>query len=471
MSNKRQRTSEETPVSRPAGTKGAKNVPEQAKCWMITLNMTDDPTDAESKIRLQRFNAGCQVHPCSFAVFQPEIAPETGRHHVQAYVEMAKPCSLKKLKDHFGKSIHAEIRAGTQQQAIDYCTKLDTRVPDGEIVRFGEPMKLNKNGDTRGSRTDWQTAWQLLKDGRPVFDVLDTFPHMLPATRALTHGRSAVLEVKERSERPHTIVLYGEPDTGKSSSAERYCAANGLTPYHVTIQNNLWFDGYDPMKHDAIIFEEFSGQRMKLSMLNQLLDKFPCRVETKGGHLPWLVKCVLFTSNYPPRQWYKFDDPSRCLNYDALFRRLDVIANFSIDASSKGRYLHVEDIKSVFPRDCVSSKFKLKSTGAITPYLSTAKTLTGRRAPLEIDDDDSPAPPPKVNKGKRKVPERELQQLADDASHLSQPRRPPPKSRTPATRVYSDDEDLGVVHVDLRSTEEALEDSDGEPIDLRESSE
>lgn len=447
---------EQTSVSRPAGTKGAKKVPEQAKCWMITVNMTDDPEDHESVIRLRRFNAGCQVPPCMFAVYQPEIAPDTGRYHVQAYVEMAKPVTLKKLKEHFGNTIHAEIRAGTQAQAIAYCTKLDSRVEGAEPTRVGEPMKVNKNGDTKGSRTDWLQAWNMLKGGQPVFDVLDTFPHMLPATRALTHGRSAVLEVKERSERPHTIVLYGDADTGKSSSAELYCETKGYKPYHVTIQNNLWFDGYDPMKHTAIIFEEFSGQRMKLSMLNQLLDKFPCRVETKGGHLPWLVKCVIFTSNYAPRKWYKFDDQERNLNYDALFRRLDVISEFTIDSTDRGRFLHIEDHKGHFPRECVSSKFQTKEDNSIKRFLK----LTGRAQPvvakpLEPVEEESPKAP--KNKKKRKVPEKELQQLKSRADQYSQPRRPAPRRR-----ALEDDEDNVV---DLRSTEEG--DSSVELVDCR----
>jgi len=74
--------------------------------------------------------AGCRV-----LAYQKELAPDTGRLHVQGYIAMNSSTKvtgfMKALGlDHKQRNVwHVEPRNGTEQQAIDYCSKLDTRVP------------------------------------------------------------------------------------------------------------------------------------------------------------------------------------------------------------------------------------------------------------------------------------------------------------------------------------------------------
>lgn len=70
------------------------------------------------------------INGCVFAVFQIERCPETARLHLQGYVRFGAAISLdtlkKRLPDAFGQ-VHAEIRRGTDKQAIEYCRKEESR--------------------------------------------------------------------------------------------------------------------------------------------------------------------------------------------------------------------------------------------------------------------------------------------------------------------------------------------------------
>uniref|UniRef100_A0A8A4XCE8 Replication-associated protein n=1 Tax=Grus japonensis CRESS-DNA-virus sp. TaxID=2815045 RepID=A0A8A4XCE8_9VIRU len=364
------------------GARGKK--PQQARCWMLTCNMTEDPADAQSTIRLRRFNAAAQVPPCSFCVFQPEIAPETGRHHLQGYAEFEKAVSLAAVKKHFGETVHCEIRAGTQEQAIAYCTKEGEggRIPGAEVVRFGEPMRVNAKGGTQGARQDWEDAWTRLKKGEREADVLDVHPHMLPACRALSHARGFALNRMKRDWKTRVIVLYGDAGTGKSSTAVKLAERYG--EYHrVTIQNNVWFDGYDPMKHQTLILDEFTGSKMKLTFLNELLDRFPMTVETKGSSLPFLCRQVVITSNFPPDKWYDFQNQDKKLSFAALDRRLDTIIQFTLTKQGDYDRLDVFFHRGAIAHSEISSPFKkttqkpsIHSDAPIAEYVSP---LHGRK--------------------------------------------------------------------------------------------
>lgn len=83
--------------------------------------------------------------------FQEEICPETSKQHLQLYCEFTSPRTMSSIKKLFkDNTIHIEKRGGTKQQAVDYCTKSDTRKPDTKYytykvtVKQGSRSKLDK---------------------------------------------------------------------------------------------------------------------------------------------------------------------------------------------------------------------------------------------------------------------------------------------------------------------------------------
>lgn len=66
-----------------------------------------------------------------------------------------------------------------------------------------------------------------------------------------------------------------------------------------------------------MIIDDFYGW-IKYSTLLRLLDRYPMRVEYKGGQANFLAKTIIFTSNRHPSEWYKMDN-------SALMRRITEI--------------------------------------------------------------------------------------------------------------------------------------------------
>lgn len=71
-------------------------------------------------------------------IFQGETG-ESGTPHIQGYIECPK--KMRWSSFHLDDSIHWEKRAGTRQQARDYCCKADTRTPEVCPLTFSQKLK------------------------------------------------------------------------------------------------------------------------------------------------------------------------------------------------------------------------------------------------------------------------------------------------------------------------------------------
>lgn len=343
---------------------------------MVTLNFggAEDMhrMSAEQTVALRRLNAAAQVPPTTYAVFQPERG-ETGTLHLQGYFEFEKRMTLAQVKKHLGNGVHLEVAAGTQQQCIDYCTKetdLDAdppvygRIDGGEVVEFGEPMKLNKHGKTSGSRTDWADVLKMLKTGSSNVEVIEKHPAIAPNVRALQHVRFAYQCERSRCGPTKLVVFWGAPDTGKTTTARSLCEEG--TYFILTADGkSLWWDGYDPDKHKTVIFDEFVGSRMPLTFLNQLADVLDINVQTKGGFSRFLADRIIITSNFSPREWYSACAEARV---ESLFRRITLEIEFMLvdqiidlhgDPTKMERRLHLNVHKGKFNFGQINSRYPL----------------------------------------------------------------------------------------------------------------
>jgi len=78
-----------------------------------------------------------------------------------------------------------------------------------------------------------------------------------------------------------------------------------------------WWDDYDGTQ-DVLIDEFYGGFRW--TYLLNLLDRFPMRVETKGGYVNFAPKRIFITSNRHPSTWYSHE----YADVGALMRRIEV---------------------------------------------------------------------------------------------------------------------------------------------------
>ena len=95
------------------------------------------------------FTSYCEEPPfkgdkITYLVYQRESGDESHREHWQGYAECSgQGLSIKSWQGELGQpGAHLEKRQGTQQQAIDYCTKEETRISGPH--HFGEKSQKNE---------------------------------------------------------------------------------------------------------------------------------------------------------------------------------------------------------------------------------------------------------------------------------------------------------------------------------------
>lgn len=108
------------------------------------------------------------------------------------------------------------------------------------------------------------------------------------------------------------IVFVGPPGGGKSRSA-----ADTAGPEAYNKAKGPWWDGYEGQ--ESVIIDDFYGD-LPYGELLQILDRYPYRVQVKGGTRVFNSKFVYITSNRYANEWYT------CKNYteEALYRRFNV---------------------------------------------------------------------------------------------------------------------------------------------------
>lgn len=104
----------------------------------------------------------------NYIVYQKEICPTTKKEHWQGYCELKAQSRYSAIKKMFNDNkLHIEVRKGTQQQAIDYCKKVETSV-EGSMFEWGEPKK-------QGKRTDL-TAFITKMSDKGLDKAIDEYP-------------------------------------------------------------------------------------------------------------------------------------------------------------------------------------------------------------------------------------------------------------------------------------------------------
>lgn len=263
--------------------------------WCITLN---NPTEEEITSMRSCLATHSQFR---YMVYQIESG-ENGTRHIQAYLELLSPIRLETLKKISPlQRAHLEPRRGTQQQAIDYCQKSETRLEG--------PWEIGiRATESQGHRRDLDEVRQLLISHTPLREIWDQhFATMVRYHRGVNVYRSLI--TPPRSWKTTVTYLYGEPGTGKS----KWCLDNHPQAYWK--QRGNWWDNYDG--EDAVIIDDYYGW-LPFDTLLRLCDRYPLLVESKGGNLNFTSRHICITSNTLPSHWYR-----NISNIEALYRRID----------------------------------------------------------------------------------------------------------------------------------------------------
>lgn len=251
-----------------------------------------------------------EQHDCvRYAVWQCEKCPTTGRPHLQLYIELHRPIRLRQLKHILNdNAAHCEPAGAKREDCRAYCTK--------EESRCCGPWEVGEWRDGgQGRRSDLSAVHTALQAGATLQEISNAhFDEFVKYGRGIREW--IVINSDRRTWPMEVVVFYGPTGSGKTRAVfELAPDVYTLPPSH---SNGVgWWTGYD--RHEAVLLDDFYGW-LRYAFLLQLLDRYPLRVETKGGSMEFVSKRIFITSNKHPRDWYPNID-----DVNAMFRRLNRI--------------------------------------------------------------------------------------------------------------------------------------------------
>ncbi|UJO02087.1 Rep [Eumops bonariensis associated cyclovirus 1] len=260
--------------------------------WCFTTN-NYTPEHVE-KLR----SLGRQISDHGYLLFGYETAPTTNTKHLQGYVRLPKPRDFLWIKSELPDGSHIEAAKGTERANYRYCTK------SNEFEEYGTKK-------SQGQRSDLDNAiHDLIHERRPLYEIAQNHASTYVRNfRGLTELRNILVPVKPRDFRSNVYIFIGPTRTGKSRAAQALAAET--TTYYKNRSN--WWHGYK--QEETVIMDDFYGW-LKWDELLKICDRYPYKVETKGGFEEFTSKTIILTSNEHPNNWYSFAkyDPSPLLS-------------------------------------------------------------------------------------------------------------------------------------------------------------
>ncbi len=281
---------------------------DQNRYWVFTYNIRDPDDVATFSDNLQRFTRG--------GVYQMECGDEF-QPHLQGYFEFSRTRRLAYCKANIDATCHFEPRHGTRDEAVAYCTKIDSRVEDP--VHYGD---LDEHQDRRA---DLDLATELISSGNYPEIFVQCPTVYVKFHRGLLAFQSALILPRRGlpEDKPKVWFLHGTTGTGKTRFIYEGKESASIYPKD---PNNRWWDGYSGQETIAIDdYTNCSQNGLTTDYVLRLLDLYPMILEIKGGTVPLSrsSKTIVITSNSTIAELWP-------THVQAMTRRIDFVIEFPI---------------------------------------------------------------------------------------------------------------------------------------------
>jgi len=291
-----------------------------ARNYVWTLNLREEirsVEDAHSWITGTLIPSLNNAEKHKFSIFQLERAPSTGQLHLQGYSELSSTARFNWIQGNWNgfRTAHFEKRRGSQQQAIDYCKKEESRVAG--------PWEIGERA-IQGQRSDLAEVAEKIKEGKDMASIANDHPSSFIRYSRGFEKLAALIGPKRKVDWEMEVIVYwGTSGSGKTTKAKLdYPDAYLWMPQR---GQTIWWDGYN--NEDTIIIDEFASN-FQYHYALRILSEPGVRVETKGGTICLYAKKIVITSMEPPTKWW----PSVTENRYALYRRIQQCYKFSGNA-------------------------------------------------------------------------------------------------------------------------------------------
>lgn len=248
-----------------------------AKSFCFTWNNPGE--DAEGYLR--------SLAGVSRMVVGAESAPTTGTRHFQGFVTFRSARRLQSLIKCTRNAVHWEV-AGRSDLSEDYARK------DGSIV-----IDIDHRA-TRGANRETASLPEFIaavQSGTDDMELIGQFPKLYARYYKLVDRMRLVFAPRGRDP-PDVHWYYGGTGTGKTREVHE---REGEALY--THGGNFkWFDGYTGQ--EAVLFDDFRSDQVEFAVLLRLLDRYPLRVEVKGGSMMFYPKRIYITTQESPDEMF-----------------------------------------------------------------------------------------------------------------------------------------------------------------------
>lgn len=266
----------------------------RTRAWCMTINNYTDEDIA-------CFHRPVLLRQVRYYIYGEEIGEE-GTPHLQCTIIYHNPKKRHEVSKHFPR---ASVRTmdGTVEQSVAYCLKDETFVEHGDIPK-------------QGQRTDIQKIKKMVKENKKIVDILD---------ECTDYQQMRMVELLSKYQGPppaeeKTVIWhYGDSGTGKTR-----LATESSDDYYISMGTLRWWDGYNGQ--DTVIIDDFRKDFCTFHELLRILDRYPYRVQLKGGSVWLRAKTIYITSCYSPVEVYQTRE-----DINQLLRRINKIILFTKD--------------------------------------------------------------------------------------------------------------------------------------------
>ena len=207
---------------------------------------------------------------------------------------------------------------GTIQQAVDYCSKAETRdasAPFGFTEKGTRPLCAG----TAGGRSDLAAVVEAIKAKVPLRDIAEQHTEQyIHYNRGIE--RAIGLFSQPRNFKTDVYWYYGSTGSGKSRAASDAApSAYWKNPV------NKWWDGYQG--ESDVIIDDYRPDFCTFTTLLRLFDRYPLQVEAKGSSIHFVAKRIFITCPKNPEDtWASRSDEDLA----QLTRRITEVKHFAV---------------------------------------------------------------------------------------------------------------------------------------------
>lgn len=295
----------------------------QSRKWLITINNPLEKGVSQEQIieTMKKFKS------CVYYCMGDENGNEEQTHHTHLFIVASSPIRFSTVKNNFP-TAHIDMSRGTSQENRDYVfkegkwsgdDKADTRIM-GSHHEWGE-MPVER----QGARTDLADLYEMIKDGKTNYQIMDVNPDYLLRLSDIERARTVIKTEEYRNTWRDVEVtyIYGKTALGKTRSImEQYGYQN---VYRVTDYLHP-FDGYS--SQDIILFDEYDGQFRIQEMLNYL-DGYPLELRCRYANKVACYTKVYIVSNSGLLEQYKRAKEQANNTWHAWLRRIEKVVVYT----------------------------------------------------------------------------------------------------------------------------------------------